>query len=130
MKTVFLVTIPRVLLGLLFLVSAIDGFWWLATGNNLIHPPTSEQGLAFEAALQGSGFVWPLIKAVNLIGGVSLLFNLAPAFGLVLIAPILTVIVFFHFVLNAQGIPVAIIVAVLGAMLAFAYRDRYAALFR
>lgn len=130
MKTVFLVTIPRVLLGLLFLVSAVDGFWWLATGTNLIHPPTSERGLAFEAALQNSGFIWPMVKVVNLAGGLSLLLNLAPAFGLVLLAPIMTVIVFFHLVLNPQGIPVALIMTVLGLLLVFAYRDRFQALFR
>lgn len=130
MKTVLLVTIPRVLLGLLFLVSAIDGFWWLATGTNLIHPPTSEPGLAFEAALQSSGFIWPMVKVVNLAGGLSLLCNLAPAFGLALLAPIMTVIVFFHLVLNPQGVPVALIMAALGLLLIFAYRDRYAALFR
>lgn len=130
MKTVFLVTIPRVLLGLLFLVSAVDGFWWLATGTNLIHPPTSERGLAFEAALQNSGFIWPMVKVVNLAGGLSLLLNLAPAFGLVLLAPIMTVIVFFHLVLNPQGIPVALIMTVLGLLLVFAYRDRFRALFR
>ena len=130
MKTAFLVTIPRVLLGLLFLVSAIDGFWWLATGTNLIHPPTSERGLAFEAALQSTGFVWPMVKVVNLTGGLSLLLNVAPAFGLVLLAPITAVIVFFHLVLNPQGIPVALILALLGLLLAWAYRDRYAALFR
>ncbi|MGO4405033.1 hypothetical protein AB4Z10_12300 [Bosea sp. RAF48] len=130
MKTVFLVTIPRVLLGLLFLVSAVDGFWWLATGTNLIHPPTSERGLAFESALQNSGFIWPMVKVVNLAGGLSLLLNLAPAFGLVLLAPIMTVIVFFHLVLNPQGIPVALIMTVLGLLLVFAYRDRFRALFR
>ena len=130
MKTVFLVTIPRVLLGLLFIVSAIDGFWWLATGTKLIHPPTSARGLAFEAALQDSGFIWPMLKAVNLTGGLSLLLNLAPAFGLALLAPIMTVIVFFHVVLNPQGVPVALIMTVLGLLLVFAYRDRYRALFR
>jgi len=130
MKTILLVTIPRILLGLLFLVSAIDGFWWLATGTNFIHPPTSERGLAFEAALQNSGFIWPMIKVVNLIGGLSLLFNVVPAFGLALIAPIMTVIVFFHLVLNPQGLPVAAILVVLGLLLVWAYRDRYAALFR
>jgi hypothetical protein len=129
MKNVLLVTVPRILLGLLFLVSAVDGFWWMATGNHLIHPPTSEQGLAFEAALQSS-FVWPLLKVVNLTGALSLLANVAPAFGLALIAPIMTVIVFFHLVLNPQGLPVAIIMVVLGLMLVWAYRGRYAALFR
>ena len=129
MKTILLVTVPRILLGLIFLVSAVDGFWWLATGTNLIHPPTSEQGLAFEAALQHS-FVWPMVKAVNLAGALSLLANVVPAFGLALITPIMAVIVAFHFVLNPQGIPVATILVVLGLLLAWAYRRHYAALFR
>lgn len=130
MKTIFLVTVPRVLLGLLFLVSAADGFWWMATGNHLIHPPTSAQGLAFEAALQNAVFFWPLLKTVNLLGALSLLFNVVPAFGLALIAPVMTVIVLFHLVLNPQGLPVAIILVVLGALLVWAYRERYTALFR
>jgi ABC-type sugar transport system permease subunit len=130
MKTVLLVTIPRILLGLLFLVSAIDGFWWLATGNHLIHPPTSARGLAFEAALQESGFFWPLLKSVNLVGALSLLTNIAPALGLALIAPVMTVIVLFHLVINPQGIPVAVILVVLGGLLVWAYRGRYAALLR
>lgn len=130
MKTILLVTVPRVLLGLLFLVSAVDGFWWLATGHHLIHPPTSERGLVFEAALQNSGFLWPLLKAVNLAGGLSLLGNIAPALGLALITPVMAVIVLFHLVLNPQGIPVAVILTVLGGLLVWAYRDRYAALLR
>ncbi|KPF63452.1 hypothetical protein IP69_18915 [Bosea sp. AAP35] len=130
MKTVVLVTIPRILLGLLFLVSAVDGFWWLATGSHLIHPPTSARGVAFEAALQETGFFWPLLKSVNLIGALSLLTNIAPALGLALIAPVMAVIVLFHLVLNPQGLPVAIILVVLGVLLIWAYRDRYAALLR
>ena len=129
MKNLLLVTVPRILLGLIFLVSAVDGFWWMATGHNLIHPPTSEQGLALEAVLQHS-FIWPMVKVVNLTGALSLLANIAPAFGLALIAPIMTVIVFFHLVLNPQGLPVAIILVVLGLLLVWAYRGRYAALFR
>jgi ABC-type sugar transport system permease subunit len=130
MKTLLLVTVPRVLLGLLFLVSAVDGFWWLATGTHLIHPPTSTRGVAFEEALQASGFLWPLLKTVNLVGALSLLGNIAPALGLALIAPVMTVIVLFHLVLNPQGLPVAVILVVLGSLLVWAYRDRYAALLR
>ncbi|CAN7203459.1 hypothetical protein LJR009_000568 [Bosea sp. LjRoot9] len=130
MRQILLVTVPRVLLGLLFLVSAIDGFWWLATGAHLIHPPTSERGVAFETALQNAGFFWPLLKTVNLAGALSLLLNIVPAFGLALLAPVMTVIVLFHLVINPQGIPVAIILVVLGSLLVWAYRERYAALFR
>ena len=130
MRNFLMVALPRTVLGLLFLVSAVDGFWWMATGAHLIHPPTSERGLVFEAALQNSGFFWPLLKTVNLAGALSLLLNIAPAFGLALIAPVMTVIVGFHFAINPQGIPVAIILIVTGGLLVWAYRERYATLFR
>lgn len=130
MRNILMVALPRTVLGLLFLVSAADGFWWLATGTHLIHPPTSERGLVFEAALQNSGFFWPFLKAVNLAGGLSLLFNVVPAFGLALIAPVMAVIVLFHFAINPAGIPVAIILIVTGGLLVYAYRERYAALLR
>jgi hypothetical protein len=130
MRNFLMVALPRTVLGLLFLVSAIDGFWWLATGTNLIHPPTSERGMVFETALQNAGFFWPLLKVVNLLGGLSLLLNIVPAFGLALIAPVMTVIVAFHFAINPQGIPVAIILIVTGGLLVRAYRERYAALLR
>ena len=130
MKTLLLVTVPRILLGLLFLVSAVDGFWWLATGTHLIHPPTSARGLAFETALQDSGFFWPFLKTINLAGALSLIANVAPALGLALIAPVMAVIVLFHLTINPQGLPVAVLLVVLGSLLLWAYRDRYAALLR
>lgn len=130
MKQILFVTIPRVLLGLIFLVSAIDGFYFIATGNRLIHPPTSVRGEAFEQALMNSGFFWPLLKVVNLAGALSLIFNIMPALGLALIAPVMTVIVLFHLTINPPGVPVAMILIVTGALLLYAYRERYAALLR
>lgn len=130
MRQFLLVTVPRIVLGLLFLVSAVDGFWWMASGQHLIHPPVTEQGRVFETALQNSGFFWPLLKTVNLVGALSLLLNIALAFGLALIAPVMAVIVAFHLTINPVGIPVAIILVICGALLVLAYRERYAGMFR
>lgn len=124
------VDVPRILLGLLFLFAAVDGFAWILTGHRLVHPPTSAAGLRFEDALKDSGFLWPLMKSIDLIAAVLLLTNRAPALGLLLLLPIITVIVLFHLVLNPGGIPIAVALAVLTAMLVFAYRDRYQALLR
>ncbi len=44
---------------------------------------------------------------MNLVGGLSLLFNVAPAFGLALLAPVMATIVLFHVFLNPQGLPLA-----------------------
>lgn len=130
MKKVFWETAPRLILGTLFLISAIDGFWFIFSDAHLIHPPTSERGLQFEQALIASGFFWPFLKTVNLIGALCLLTNRAPAFGLALIAPVMAVIVLFHLVLNPQGIPIAIVLTVCGLLLVRTYAANYAGLFR
>lgn len=122
MKYILLCTVPRILLGLIFLVGAIDGFSFIIDGSHLIHPPMSDRGLAFEAGLKAAGFLWPLMKSIELIGALCLLTNKAPVLGLALLSPIMTVIVFFHFILNPGGIPLALILVVTGGMLVYQYR--------
>jgi hypothetical protein len=129
MKKFWLVTVPRVVLGLIFLAGAIDGFAFIFTGAHLLHPPTSDRGLEFEAALKATGFFWPLMKIVELTGALCLLSNRAPVFGLATLSPIMTVVVLFHLFLNPQGIPLAFLVVVCGALLLRAYASRYATVF-
>jgi putative oxidoreductase len=129
MKNFWLQTLPRVALGVLFLVASIDGFNYIFSGNHLIHPPTSASGIAFEDALKASGFFWPLLKTVELVGALCLLTNRAPAFGLALLSPIMAVVVLFHLVLNPGGIPMAALLIVCGGLLLRAYAPRFSALF-
>ncbi len=129
MKVYWMVTVPRVVLGLIFLAGAIDGFFFVATGSHLMHPPTSERGLALEAALKATGFFWPFMKTVELVGAFCLLSNRAPALGLALLAPIMAVVVLFHFFLNPQGIPLALLLIVCGGLLLRVYAPRYALAF-
>ncbi len=129
MKRFFSMTLPRLVLGAVFLLSAVDGFYFIFTGGRIIHPPTSARGEEFEAALIASGFFWPLLKTVNLIGAICLLTNRAPAFGFALIVPVITVIVGFHVFLNPQGLPVAAILVVCSLLLLRAYWPQYAGLF-
>jgi putative oxidoreductase len=129
MSKFWLLTAPRVVLGIVFLAGAIDGFAFVATGTHLVHPPTSERGLLFEAALKSVGFLWPLMKAVELLGAACLLSNRAPAFGLALLLPVMAVVVLFHGFLNPQGTPLAALLVVCGALLLRAYAPRFARLF-
>jgi len=129
MKRHLTITLPRLILGALFLLSAVDGFTFIFTGERIIHPPTSPRGEEFEAALIASGFFWPLLKTVNLIGALCLLTNRAPAFGFALIVPVITVIIGFHLFLNPQGLPVAGIMVVCSLLLLRAYWPQYKGLF-
>lgn len=129
MRRFWLLTAPRVILGAIFLAGAVDGFSFILAGTHLIHPPTSDRGLQFEEALKATGFFWPLMKIVELIGAYCLLTNRAPAFGLALLAPIMTVVVLFHLLLNPQGIPLAVLLVICGGLLLHAYAARYSGLF-
>lgn len=120
---------PRLILGGIFLVGAVDGFAFIFTGAHIIHPPTSVEGLAFEAALKEAAFLWPLMKSIELLGALLLLTDRAPALGLALLAPIMAVIVLFHAVLNLGGLPIAVILVVTGSLVLWSQRTRYAALF-
>ena len=130
MDELLLQTVPRVILAILFLIGVVDGYWFVFTGRNVIHPPTSERLLKFEGALKETGFFWPFMKTVDLAGAACLLFNVAPAFGLALLAPTMAIVVLAQTILNPRGIPIAVVMIVCGALLAYAYADRYAALFQ
>ena len=80
-------------------------------------------------ALKETGFFWPFMKTVELIGALCLLTNRAPAFGLAILSPLIAVIVLFHVFLNPQGIPLALVLLVCMALLYRAYAPRYASLF-
>ena len=73
-------------------------------------------------------FFWPFMKSIELIGAICLLSNRAPASGLALLIPIMAIVVLFHIFLNPQGLPLAAIVIVLGAVLMYAYQNNFKAL--
>lgn len=129
LKSILIDIGPRLLLGGVFLIGAVDGFAFIFTGAHFIHPPTSDEGLALEAALKEAVFFWPLMKSIELLGALLLLTNRAPALGLALLAPIMAVIILFHAVLNPGGLPIVVILIVTGSLIFWAQRTRYAALF-
>ncbi|WP_170332097.1 DoxX family protein [Ruegeria arenilitoris] len=129
LRTFLIDPAPRLLLGGIFLMGALDGFAFIFTGAHLIHPPTSSAGLALEAALKEAGFLWPLMKGVELAGALLLLSNRAPALGLALLAPIMAVIVLFHATLNPGGLPLAFVLIVCGILILWVQRSRFSVLF-
>jgi hypothetical protein len=128
MGRILFVTVPRLVVGAIFLLGAVDGFYFIFTGSHLMHPAISERGLHFAEALEATGFFWPLMKTVELAGALCLLTNRAPALGLALLSPIMAVVVLFHLFLNPQGLPIAILLVICGLALLRAYAPRYESL--
>lgn len=114
------VLVARLLLGLIFTVFGLNGFF-----NFLPPPEVNEAGGAFLGALAATGYMFPVIKLVETVGGILLLAGVFVPLALVLLAPIVVNIVLFHVVLDTAGLPIAILVLVLEVFLAWGYRGSF-----
>ena len=113
----------RILLGLIFVVFGLNGFLQF-----LPRPPLPDAAQAFFAGLSATAYMLPLLFAAQVLGGVLLLVGMVPL-GLLILAPVIVNIVAFHVFLAPEGLPLAIVVAILEFFLAWAHRKAYAPLF-
>jgi hypothetical protein len=117
------VLVARGFLGLVYFVFGLNGFLQF-----LPMPPMSGPAGAFLGALVGTGYMFPMIKATEVLGGALLLANRFVPLSLILLAPVTVNIVLFHAVLSpGLGMPLAMVAA--QVFLAWAHRDAYAKLF-
>jgi hypothetical protein len=115
----------RVVLGLAFLVFGLNGFLQFLPQ---VSPP--ERAAKFAVALVETGYMFPLIKGVEVLVGALLLSNRFVPLALALIAPNVVNILLFHIFLAPSEIALAVIVLGLELYLAWAYRDAYAPMLR
>lgn len=119
----FVTPAVRVLFGLVFLVFGLNGFLGF-----LPQPPVPDAAGAFLGALAETGYMFPVIKGIEVLAGILLLSNRLVALALALLAPIVFNIVAFHFVL-APPTPLSFIVLLGEAWLLWAYRASFQGLF-
>ena len=116
--------VARLLLGLVFFVFGLNGFLQF-----LPQPPLPPKALPFITGLASSGYLFPLLKGVEIIAAVLLLTNRSVPLALVMLAPIVVNIAAFHFVLAPGGAGIAVVVLALELFLAWKYRAAFAPLF-
>jgi putative oxidoreductase len=115
--------IARLLLGLIFLVFGLNGFL------QFIHmPPPTGVAAQFFGALFASHY-YIVIFAVQVLGGFLLLANRFVPLALVILGPIIVNIFFFHTLMAPAGIPLAILVVILWAIVAVRNKQHLAGLF-
>jgi putative oxidoreductase len=115
--------VARILLGLLFFVFGLNGFLHFI-------PLPEPTGLAgqFMGALYLSHYL-AVVFAIEVIGGVLLLAGRFVPLALTLIGPVLINILLYHTLLEPQGLPVAIVAAVLYLLVFSEVRQAFAAVF-
>ncbi len=118
-------TAARVLLGLMFFVFGLNGFFhFLPTP-----PPPPEAAMSFAGALMKAGYFFPLLKGTEVIAGVLLLSGRFVPLALALLAPIVVNIAAFHTFLAPNPVMVLVLLT-LEIFLAWSYRDAFAPMLR
>ena len=117
-------TIARVLLGAVFFVFGLNGFF-----HFLPQPPAPARAMAFGGALAATGYFFPLLKATEVFAGALLLAGALVPFALTLLAPIIVNIVAFHAFLAPGNYAVVGLVLATEIYLAYVNRAAFAPLF-
>jgi hypothetical protein len=120
MKTVS--AIARYLAGLIFLVFGLNGFL-----HFIPLPPPSGIAAQFMGALYVSHYL-TLIFGLQVIGGVLLLVNRFVPLAVAILAPVIVNILSFHALMAPSGLPLAVFVTVLWALIFVRVRPAFAAL--
>jgi uncharacterized membrane protein YphA (DoxX/SURF4 family) len=117
-------TIARYLAGVIFLVFGLNGFL-----NFIPRPPPGGIAGQFMGALFASHYLW-VIFAFQVVAGILLLVNRYVPLAVAVLAPVLVNILTFHALMAPSGLPLALFVAVLWAVIFVDVRPAFAALFQ
>jgi len=97
--------------------------------NFIPFPPPGGIAAQFMGALYLSHYLW-VIFAFQLIAGVLLLFNRYVPLAVAVLAPVIVNILTFHALMAPSGLPLALFVAVLWAVIFIDVRPAFSGLFQ
>jgi putative oxidoreductase len=116
--------VARYLAGVIFLVMGLNGFL-----HFIPFPPPPGVAGQFMGALYVSHYLW-MIFAFQLIAGVLLLVNRYVPLAVAMLAPVLVNILTFHALMAPSGLPLALLVTVLWALIFIDVRPAFSGLFQ
>ena len=116
--------IARFLLGFIFLVFGLNGFF-----HFLQMPPLAGMAAQFMGALFLSHYL-VVVFALQLIGAVFLLINRYVPFALIILAPVICNILLFHFLMAPGGLLLAVVVTVLWIIAFLSVRSAFTGLWQ
>ena len=113
-------TIARYLLGLIFLTFGLNGFL-----HFIPMPPPTGLAAQFFGVLFVSKF-YVVIFLLQIVGAVLLLVNRYVPLALTILGPVIVNILCFHILMAPAGIPLAVVVTILWALVAYSVRSAFA----
>jgi putative oxidoreductase len=119
------VLIARCLLGFLFLVFGLDYFFQFIPYQPM---HTGKPG-ALVAGLKGTGYIYPMMKSIQIGGGLCLLLNRYAPFAAVALFPTSLNVFLFHTILVPSGWLMGVLLLGPNLFLGWAYRKYYSGMF-
>src|SRR5262245_15361218 len=123
-KSSKLPTVARIILGSIFFVFGLNGFF-----HFIPQPPPPASALPFLGGLASAGYFFPLLKTIETTAGALLLAGAFVPFALTLLAPIIVSITAFHLFLAPGNFPVVATILAAEIYLAVVNRAAFAPLF-
>lgn len=115
----------RTILGSIFLISGTNSFMSFLPAEQY-----TPEGLSFITALKESGYLFNLIKFMEILGGSMLIFNLFTPLVITLLAPIIVNIFLFEFMLSDSFLIIPSILVLCEVYLFYEYRNLFLWLFK
>src|SRR5438128_2166009 len=111
----------RVVLGVIYLVFGLDYFLRFIP----YQPEHTGAAAALKQGLIGTGYIYPMMKTIQIAGGLSLLLNRYAPFFAVVVFPISLNVFLFHTILVPSGWLMGIFLIGPNLFLGYAYRRYY-----
>ena len=117
--------ISRIILGFIYLVFGLDYFF------HFIPYEPNHTGIvaAFKKALMDVGYFYPMMKSIQIVGGISLLTNQYAPFFAVVVFPISVNVFLYHILLVPSAWWMGVLLIVPNLFLGYAYRKYYSGMF-
>jgi uncharacterized membrane protein YphA (DoxX/SURF4 family) len=117
--------ICRILLGALYLIFGLDFYFHFIP----YQPNHTGDAAAFKNGLIAAGYFYPMMKFLQITGGVALLINMYAPFFAVVLFPISVNVFLFHTVLVPSGWYMGVLLLGPNLFLGYAYRKYYGSMF-
>lgn len=118
-------SVSRIILGFIYLVFGLDYFF------HFIPYDPNHTGIvaAFKKALLDVGYFYPMMKSIQIVGGISLLANQYAPFFAVVVFPISVNVFLYHTILVPSAWWMGVLLLVTNLFLGYAYRKYYSSMF-
>ncbi|MEO6916723.1 MAG: DoxX family membrane protein [Chitinophagaceae bacterium] len=123
MKTTTMIL--RILLGFLYLVFGLDHFLHFIP----YQPAHTGAAEALKVGLIGTGYIYPMMKSIQVLGGLSLMINRYAPLSAVVLFPISLNVFLFHTILVPSGWLMGVLLIGPNIFLGYAYRKYYSGMF-